>query len=227
MVGIDAVGRQAKGRDRIQPYQERRMSLWIMATFAMLPLWVLPLPAWAGDPTDAVRNTSEAIVRILEDPDLRKPDRIVQRRTRLDAAIGALLTYEGMSRQVLGPQWDKLGPEEEQEFVHLFRSLLTKMYADKVEQYASMPIHFLSERQQLGYAEVQTKTVSAKTEFHLDFRLVEKAGERRVYDILMDGVSLINNYRQQFQRMLRLASYEQIVTRLRERAEQPMTVVTR
>jgi MlaC protein len=123
------------------------MSLWILATFAMLPVWVLPLPAWAGGPTDAVRNTSEAIVRILQDPDLGKPDRIVQRRAYLDATIGALLTYEGMSRQVLGPQWDKLGPDERQEFVYLFRSLLTKMYADKVEQYASMPIHFLSERQ--------------------------------------------------------------------------------
>ena len=183
MVGIDAVGRQAKGRDRIQPYQERRMSLWIMATFTMLQLWVLPLPTWAGAPTDAVRNTSEAIVRILQDPELGKPDRMVQRRARLDDAIGALLTYEGMSRQVLGPQWDKLGPDERQEFVYLFRSLLTKMYADKVEQYASMPIHFLSERQQQGYAEVRTKMVSAKTQFHLDFRLVEKAGEWRVYDI--------------------------------------------
>lgn len=153
---------------------------------------------------------------------MRKPERVQERRLLLEAVIGERLSYEEMSKRVLGPQWEKLSDREKQEFVSLFSTLLAKTYADKIEQYAGERMQYLAERHDGNFAEVRVKLISTKAEFLLDFRMVNRAGDWRVFDIVTDGVSLVNNYRQQFNRLLRTASYSDLIERLREKSRRPL-----
>ena len=176
----------------------------------------LAAPAMAGTPTDAIRATTSEVIRILHDEELSSPARYEERRLLLDQIIGDRLTYEEISRRALGGQWDRLSEGERDEFVQLFRSLLVNMYAGRIEDFGVNQMQFLAERTERGIAEVRARLVSRKSDIILDFRLVNRAGEWLVYDILTDGISLVNSYRQQFQRVLRFTSYSTLVEKLRE-----------
>ncbi|MER3423332.1 MAG: hypothetical protein C4293_09015 [Nitrospiraceae bacterium] len=124
-----------------------------------------------------------------------------------------------MAKRSLGAQWSKLNDNQRQEFVGLFRQLLTNSYIGKIEGYSGEQIHYLNERLQDGYAEVRTKVSSGKAEIPLDYRLLNKSGDWRVYDVVVDGVSLVSNYRGQFAKVLRTSSYEDLVEKLRNKSE--------
>ncbi len=101
---------------------------------------------------------------------------------------------------------------------HCFKSLLSKTYAGKIENYSGEKVQYLKEQLKDSYAEVQTTIVSNKTEISLDYRLLLKDGNWRVYDVVVDGVSLVKNYRVQFDRIIRNSSYEELVKTLREKS---------
>lgn len=188
--------------------------------------WSMPVLA-AEVATEAVKRTITEVIRILEDKGLRQPARAEERRLLLEKVIGDRFSYEEMARRSLGVQWNKLDEKERQEFIELFRALLTNSYADKIEGYSGEQVHYLNERQEPGYAEVRTKVTSGKTEIPLDYRLIDKAGDWRVYDVVVDGVSLVNNYRGQFAKILRTSGYADLVAKLRQksldRSERPKT----
>lgn len=181
----------------------------------------------AGAATDAVKHTITEVIRILEDKDLKKPARAEERRQLLERVIGDRFSYEEMAKRSLGAQWNKLNDKDRREFVELFRTLLTNSYANKIEGYSGEQVRYLNERQESGYAEVRTKVASGKTEIPLDYRLIDKAGDWRVYDVVVDGVSLVNNYRGQFTKILRTSGYADLVEKLRqkslERSDKPET----
>ncbi|HZS12601.1 MAG TPA: ABC transporter substrate-binding protein [Nitrospirales bacterium] len=183
--------------------------------------------AWAGDPTEQVNQTAREISRILHDQELRQPGMTTERRRQLDDVISARLSYEDMSRHVLGAQWEQRSIAEQQEFIELFRSLLCMLYANKIEDYAGERMEFLGERITGEMAEVRARIAARKSQVMLDFRLVNRSGEWRVYDILTDGISLVNNYRQQFQRVLRQTSYADLVGKLRDATERTTAALAR
>jgi phospholipid transport system substrate-binding protein len=170
----------------------------------------------ASTPTDAVRTTINEVMRILKDGDLKKPNRAEERRRLLEKTIGERFSYEEMSKRALGAQWNKLSPEERKEFVNLFQQLLASSYAGKIEGYSGEQVTYINERLQEGYAEVRTKVVTGKTEIPLDYRLLKSSDDWRVYDVVVDGVSLVSNYRGQFAKILRTSSYADLVERLRK-----------
>ncbi|WP_447976709.1 MlaC/ttg2D family ABC transporter substrate-binding protein [Candidatus Nitrospira bockiana] len=178
--------------------------------------------ALAGPPTDAVKGTSEKVVRLLNDEALKLPERANERRQRLVEIVAERFNYEEMCRRSLGEQWLKLKEAEKQEFIALFQMLLAKSYATKVEGYAGEKVQYLGERLANGYAEVRARISSAKQELLVDFRLVDRAGDWLVYDIVVDGISLVSSYRGQFARMLRLWSYGDLVERMRQTADLPL-----
>jgi phospholipid transport system substrate-binding protein len=138
----------------------------------------------------------------------------------LEGTIGARFSYEEMSKRALGAHWSKLNPAQKQEFVELFKKLLSSSYAGKIEGYSGEQVSYLNERLQDGYAEVRTRVVSGKTEIPLDYRLLQIDGDWRVYDVVVDGVSLVSNYRGQFAKILRTSSYEELVDRLRKKPDE-------
>jgi phospholipid transport system substrate-binding protein len=172
-----------------------------------------------GAATEAVRSTINEVIRILKDMELKKPGRAEERRLLLEKVIGDRFNYDEMARRSLGAQWNKLSDKERQEFVGLFKGLLSGSYVDKIEGYSGEQVHYLNERLEADYAEVRTKVASDKTEIPLDYRLLNKSGDWRVYDVVVDGVSLVNNYRSQFTKIIRESSYADLLEKLREKSK--------
>ncbi|HJR76175.1 MAG TPA: ABC transporter substrate-binding protein [Nitrospiraceae bacterium] len=174
---------------------------------------------WAGPATDAVRSTIDEVLKVLDDKDLKKPARSEERRKLLEKIVGDRFDYQEMSRRSLGAPWNQLDDKDKQEFVGLFRTLLTNTYADRVENYSGEGVQYLNERMEKDYAEVRTKILSGKTEIPMDYRLINKNSDWRVYDVVVDGVSLVNNYRGQFSKILRTSSYPELVDQLRKKSD--------
>jgi phospholipid transport system substrate-binding protein len=169
--------------------------------------------------TEAVKSSLEQVVRVLEDKELKNPERAVERRRQLVKIIGDRFSYEEMSKRSLGPQWNQLNETQRQEFVELFEQLLVKSYAGKIEAYSGERTQYLNERDEGDYAEVRTKLISRKGELPVNYRLLNKFGEWRVYDIVVDGISLASNYRGQFTKIIHSESYEALVEKLRSKSE--------
>ncbi len=176
-------------------------------------------PGHAGAPTDSMKATIDEVLRIIRDKELKPPGKAEERRQQLEQIVGARFDYQEMSKRALGAPWNGLSEEDKQEFVGLFRTLLTNSYADKIETYSGEGVHYLNERTEKDYAEVRTKVLSGKTEIPLDYRLINRADGWRVYDVVVDGVSLVNNYRGQFTKILRATSYADLVDQLRKKSD--------
>ena len=186
---------------------------------SLLFTWFGPAETLAGPATEAVRSTIDEVLKVLDDKDLKKPTRAEERRKLLEKIVGGRFDYQEMSRRSLGAPWNQLADKDKQEFVELFRTLLTNTYADRVEGYSGEGVQYLNERTEKDYAEVRTKILSGKTEIPMDYRLLNKNSDWRVYDVVVDGVSLVNNYRGQFSKILRTSSYPELVDQLRKKSD--------
>jgi phospholipid transport system substrate-binding protein len=185
----------------------------------LVVLVAMPAPSDAGAPTAAMKATIDEVLRIVRDKELKQPGKAEARRHMLETVVAARFDYTEMSRRALGAPWNQLTDQQKQEFVDLFRTLLTNSYADKIETYSGEGVEYLNERTEKEYAEVRTKVLSGKTEIPLDYRLISKADEWRVYDVVVDNVSLVNNYRGQFGKILRASSYTDLVDQLRKKTD--------
>ena len=171
----------------------------------------------AESPTEAVRATTTEVFRILEDENLKDPAKRIPRRHMLEEVIASHFDYTEMSKRALAANWTPLTAVERTEFVELFKSFLSDRYAEKIEGYSGEQVHYLSERIEGNYAEVRTELRSSKVEIPMDYRLHGKDGTWHAYDIIADGVSLVKNYRSQFDKIIRSDSYQELVRRLRAR----------
>ncbi|HXF91444.1 MAG TPA: ABC transporter substrate-binding protein [Nitrospiraceae bacterium] len=179
----------------------------------------LATASFPESPTEVVRGTINEVIRILEDPTLNAPSLRKPRRRLLEEVIGSRFDYEEMSKRTLGAYWHQLNGAEQAEFVKLFKAFLSDRYASKIEGYSGEQVAYLSERTEGAYAEVRTKLVSSKVEIPMDYRLIAKAGRWYAYDVIVDGISLVKNYRSQFTGIIRSSSYAELVRRLKERSE--------
>ena len=156
---------------------------------------------------------------VIQTVELKQQARAEERRKRLEQVVGERFDYPEMSRLALGAPWNTLADKYKQEFVALFQTLLTNSYADKVETYSGEGGQYLNERVDKEFAEVRTKVLTGKTEIPLDYRLLNRGVEWRVYDVVVDGVSLVSNYRGQFAKILRSSSYADLVDQLRKKSD--------
>ena len=176
-------------------------------------------PAVAGGATEAMKHTIDEALAIIRDKELKQPGRAEERRQKLEQVVGDRFDYQEMSKRALGASWNQLSDKDKQEFVALFRTLLTNSYADKIEAYSGEGVQYLHERIENDYAEVRTKVLTGKVEIPLDYRLLNKDTAWRVYDVVVDGVSLVNNYRGQFSKILRSSTYADLVDQLRKKSD--------
>ena len=171
-------------------------------------------------PTVVVKNTIDEVIQLVTDEKLKVPEQASHRRELLEETIGKKFDFEEMAKRSLAAHWKGRNASEHHEFVTLFRKLLSNTYAGKIENYSGETVNYLKERLKDGYAEVQTNMDSAKTEISLDYRLILKGGTWRVYDVVVNGVSLVKNYRSQFARIIHRSSYDNLVTTLREKSSE-------
>ena len=169
---------------------------------------------------ETMRTTVSQALRILQDPELQTPAGSDERVARLKKIAAIRFDYGEMAKRSLGAQWNKLNERERQEFVGLFTEFLTATYVDKIHTYSGEQVRFLNERLDGDYAEVSSIMVGKKTEIPMDYRLMKKGDDWKAYDVLVDGVSLVQNYRGQFTAILRSSSYEHLVQVLREKIAQ-------
>ena len=185
-----------------------------------LGLMVLLRPglAGAGAPTDQLRQTINQVLAILKDPQLKGLDKKGERRKKLEDTISTRFDFTEMAKHALGPHWQQRRPEEQQEFVKLFTGLLEDAYLDKIESYNGERVEFLNEAVDNNYAEVDTKIVGPNgQEFSVNYKLHQVQGEWKVYDVVIENVGLVHNYRSQFNRILAKSSFEELLKKLREK----------
>ena len=181
----------------------------------MLAVGVAPMAA--GTPTAAIKTTIKQMFVILNDEELKTPGRAEERRQQLEKVIGNRIAYDEMAKRSLGPQWAQLNEEERQEFVRLYAQLLRDTYSSRFDRYSDEKVEFLQETLQGDYAEVRTRLTSSKFTLDVDYRMLQRAGDWRVYDIVVDGISLVHSYREQFNKIIRTYSYEELVAKLRQK----------
>lgn len=194
---------------------------WILYdTVGAVLIWFVFLaaaPQGFESPTEAVRGTVSRVISILEDPALKEPAKLKPRRRMLEDVIAGRFDYAEMSKRALAADWTPLTEVQRAEFVELFKRFLSDRYAEKIEDYSGEQVEYLSERIEGTYAEVRTELHSDKTTIPMDYRLLSKEGRWHAYDIIVDGVSLVKNYRSQFQKIIRESSFQELVKTLRER----------
>ena len=177
-----------------------------------------PTRLLAGLPTDHVRQTADKVLLILQDPRLKSPDMREERNHQLRQVIAARFDFQSMAQSSLGPHWQRRAAEEQRDFVRLFTDLLEKTYADQIAAYNGERIVYSRETQDQDHAEVDTKIITNKREeFSVNYKLRSSDREWKVYDVVIENISLVNNYRSQFHRVLARSSFDELLRRMREK----------
>ena len=186
----------------------------------LLLVFGIALPGWAGEPTDEIKQTTDKILSILTNPSLKGSSKTAEREKLIRQAIDERFNWEEMARRSLARYWDQRTDGEKKEFVRLYSDLLERTYLDKVEGYSGEKVTYEGESVDNGYAVVRVKIVTKKnTDVRVHYRLERVENKWLVYDVSIEGVSLVNNYRTQFNSIILKSSYENLVKRLRERVE--------
>ena len=197
----------------------RRDLLKTILSFVLLVGFVAPV--LAGEPTEKVKQTTDKILKMVTDPALKDRSRDQERRKLIRSAVDERFDWEEMARRSLARYWDQRTDQEKKEFIRLFGELLERTYMNKVEGYSGEKVQYEGETLESEYAVVKVKIVTRKNvDIPVDYRLHKKGNDWFVYDISIEGVSLVNNYRTQFNSIMSQSSYENLVRKLKEKATQ-------
>jgi len=177
--------------------------------------------AWAGPPTDQLRTQIERVVKILEDPELKKDGRQKDRRSAVRQIANEIFDFSETARRSLARHWAGRTQAERDEFVQLFSDLLERSYISKIELYGGEKIGFVGDTIEGDGAVVRTKLVTKQgTEIPIDYRMHRKGDKWLVYDVVIEGVSLIANYRTQFNKIITTSSFQELVKKMRTKQEE-------
>ena len=176
--------------------------------------------ALAGPPTDQLRAQVDRVIKILDDPALKSKPAV--RREQVRKIAEEIFDYPDTARRALGAHWNARTPQERDEFTRLFGDLLDRAYISKIELYQGEKVKWVGETVTNDDAVVKT-TIQTKsgTEVPVDYRMHLKDGRWRVYDVVIEGVSLVSNYRTQFNKIVQTESYDSLVQKLRARGAEP------
>ena len=178
-------------------------------------LFVYPVMALVG-PTDQVKPTLEEVLVVLSDDALRGAGHKVERRTKVMEIIKKSFDFREMSRKVLGKMWEKITQSEQDHFVELMTKLLENIYIGKLESYSGQKIEYVGEKIRKNKALVSTTIDNKNQKIPIHYILVNMSSRWMVYDINIDGVSLVKNYRQQFKSVLKRDRFPGLVRELEQ-----------
>ena len=202
--------------DNIMQHRIQRNLPVILTTVVFLGLARL---CTAGEPLDLVKAAADGATAVLRDPKLKSQDKKRERIERLKEIITPIFDYEEMARHSLGAHWRRRSAAEQEEFARLFRAFLERIYSDKVDLYEGERVVFGRETLEQDYAQVESIVINAKgEEASVIYRLKRTDGNWKVYDAVVENISIVNNYRSQFDRVISKSSYEELKKMLREKA---------
>ena len=185
------------------------------AALAVLAVFMLPNLSAASEATDQLKLSIDGIIDILKDPALKAPAKKKARRDKMRIRIQERFSFEDMAKRSLGKHWRKRSDAEKKEFVKLFGTLIENSYIGKLEAYTNEVVRYEEEIDKKKVIEVRTKVITTKgTEIPINYRLLQRNGQWMVYDVVIEGVSLVRNYRTQFGQVLRTSPFEELVAQL-------------
>jgi len=193
------------------------------SVIAVAALWLgamLAAPAWAGQPADQLVASIDRIIKILNDPELKRPAKAKQRQAAVPRMASEVFDFEEFARRSLGRHWDARTPAEQAEFVQLFRLLLERVLTGKLDLYNGEKIVVVGDvidGVRGDEATVKMLVGAKQGAVPLDFWMVQRGSHWRACDIVIGGVSLVRNYRAQFDKVIKRTSYQQLVKQVREK----------
>ena len=197
----------------------RAAALLMAIAFWMAAIALWASPASAGEPTDQLRQEIDRVIKTLEDPALKGEGKAPARREALRSITDAVFDWEEMSRRALGTHWQARSEAERKEFVGLFRDLIEYSYASKIESYNGERMSFAGDVVEGDLATVRTRLVTKQgKDVPVDYRMTRRDSRWRIYDVSVEGVSLVANYRTQFNQIIRTSSYEELIRKLKSRS---------
>ena len=198
-------------------FKEEVMKKYLISMVLTVCL-ICPVPAFAGVPLDTVKGYADKVLDVLRDPALKAEAAKKTKKDKLRAISEKMFDFTELSRRTLTNNWKKFSPDQQKEFVSLYKSLLGNTYSNKIFEYSDEKIIFtkevpLSEKT----VEVQSTVLRKSAEVPIYYRVILKDGMWRVYDVVVEGVSLINNYRTQFKDILSNNPPESLLETLRKK----------
>jgi len=174
------------------------------------------VPARAGVPSEQLKAQVDRVVRVLDDTELQKSARAAERRAAIRRIANETFDFTEMAQRALGPHWQARTPAEREEFTGLFADLLERSYIGKIELYSGEKVAYLGDTIDDGFATVRTKLITKQaTEVPIDYRMIRRDDRWLVYDVSIEGVSLVANYRAQLNKIIQTSGYASLVQRLR------------
>ena len=185
---------------------------WIRLIPLLVVLVVVPgPPAWAGPATDQLRMYTDQVLKILQNPSMT----LAERREAVRQLAEEVFDVNETAQRALGQHWQQRTPAEREEFVKLFANLLEQTYISRIDEFGGEKLTYVSEQLDGERGVVRARiTTKNGTEVPVESRVLLKGNRWLIYDILIENLSLISNYRSQFDRVIRTSSYGELVKRL-------------
>jgi len=191
-----------------------------IVVFCVLIIFVLSIPVYAGVPMTTVETNVNKVLGVLRDSKLKSPAAKEKKKEKLRVIYKDMFDEIEFSKRTLTRNWNKFSPAERVEFVKLFEQILEKSYIDKILDYSNEKVSFYKESMLSdNQAEIQTKIVTASKEIPIYYRMILKDGKWKVYDVVVENVSLVQNYRTQFNDILGKNTPEQLLEILRKKVK--------
>ena len=196
-----------------------RMGAMVLA--GVLVVGLSSAPAAAGVPTDQLKGAVERVLKTLDDPALKGDARLGERRVAVRKIANEIFDFSEIAKRSMARHWQPLSEAQRTEFVGLFADLLERSYISKIETYGGEKIQYTAERADGEFATVSTRIVTKNgTEVPVDYRMIKRADRWLVYDVSIEGVSLVSNYRTQFNKIIQTTSYNELVSKLRNKQDE-------
>jgi len=191
-----------------------------LAGLSILVLFLFSLPVYAGAPLNTTQVNVNKVLDVLRDPKLKSESAKETKKQKLRSIYKGMFNEIEFSRRTLARNWSKLNTAQQEEFIQLFEQVLEKAYIDKILSYTNEKIDFYKESvNSETQAEVQTKVITSSKEIPIFYRLILKDGAWKVYDVVVENVSLVQNYRTQFNDILAKNTPEQLLEILRKKVK--------
>jgi phospholipid transport system substrate-binding protein len=190
----------------------------LMSVLLLLCCLALPAASRAGSPTEQVRATVDKVLTIVRSPNPKSKPQMDEQRAKLIEVIYPRFDFPEMAKRSLGPNWARRTPEEQREFVGIFAALMGRAYAENIESYTSQNVLYTRESEDQNYAQVDTKIVSDnQPPLTINYKLRRVDQEWKVYDLVIEDISVVNNYRSQFNRVIARSSFAELVRTMKEK----------
>jgi len=198
-----------------------RRSLGLAGAVLLVLSLAIARPAVAGEPTDQLRAQIDRVLKVLDDPELKKESQGRERRAAVRKIAEDIFDFGETAKRSLGRHWAARTPAEREEFVRLFADLLERSYISRIEFYGGEKIQFTGDTIEGDLATVRSKLVTKQaTEIPIEYRTLLKGDRWLVYDVVVEGISMVSSYRTQFNKIIQTSSYEELVNKMKSKQEE-------